>query len=30
MPSERNAEVASVRTIIGGEILFDDLSRDGR
>jgi predicted amidohydrolase YtcJ len=30
MPSERFAEVASVLTIIGGEILFDDLSRDGR
>jgi hypothetical protein len=30
MPPERFAEVASVLTIVGGDILFDDLSRDGR
>jgi predicted amidohydrolase YtcJ len=30
IPPERFAEVASVLTIVGGEILFDDLSRDGR
>ncbi len=30
MPPERFTEVASVLTIVGGEILFDDLPRDGR
>jgi predicted amidohydrolase YtcJ len=30
MPPERLADVSSVLTIVGGEILFHGLSRDGR